>query len=354
MVIVHIASIDPAVLGGVNVAVPRMLLSQSEHAQVCLVNLFAAKITGIPTFSAEEFTENALPAPFNRPTLAVFHEVYRPAFLSLARLLRKRGIPYIVVPHGCLTGQAQKRKWLKKAVANVLLFGPFLKKARAIQYLSESEQSRSVFRCPGFVSGNGVEIPGPIPTKTPADGCRLLYIGRLEIAIKGLDILLDALAKDAQLLRQSRCRLDIYGPDSEDAHAFLRRRSAQLGIDDLVSVHDAVVGEEKRKLLLQADYFIQTSRSEGMPMGILEALSYGLPCIVTAGTGLAALVEENGAGFGCETSVQGIADALCRALREQNARPAQAKAAARLAAECFDCHVLAAEAVAHYREICQK
>lgn len=354
MVIVHIASIDPAVLGGVPVAVPRMLLSQSAHASVCLVNLFGVCVPGIPTFAAGEFSENTLPAPFDRPTLAVFHEVYRPAFLTMARLLRKRGIPYIVIPHGSLTRQAQKRKWLKKAVANVLLFDPFLRRAKAIQYLSQSEQARSAVRYPGFVSGNGVEIPGPIPTKTPADGCRLLYIGRLEIAIKGLDILLDALAKDAQLLRQSRCRLDIYGPDSEDAHAFLRRRSTQLGIDDLVSVHDAVVGEEKRKLLLQADYFIQTSRSEGMPMGILEALSYGLPCIVTAGTGLAALVEENGAGFGCETSVQGIADALCRALREQNARPAQAKAAARLAAERFDCHVLAAEAVAHYREICQK
>lgn len=351
MVIVHIASIDPAVLGGVNVAVPRMLLSQSEHAQVCLVNLFAAKITGIPTFSAEEFTENALPAPFNRPTLAVFHEVYRPAFLSLARLLRKRGIPYIVVPHGCLTGQAQKRKWLKKAAANVLLFGPFLKKARAIQYLSESEQSRSVFRCPGFVSGNGVQIPKQGPVKAPSDGCRLLYIGRLEIAIKGLDLLLEAVAREASLLRQSRCRLDIYGPDSEDAHARLRRQAETLQIADLVSVHGAVLGEEKQKLLRQADFFIQTSRSEGMPMGILEALSYGLPCIVTSGTGLAGLVEEYGAGFACEVSAAGIADGLRRALTQPGAR---SEAAARLARDRFDCRKIAQHAVERYRLLCQE
>lgn len=351
MVIVHIASIDPAVLGGVNIAVPRMLLSQSEHAKVCLVNLFGAAISGISTFTAGEFTENTLPQPFNSPDLAVFHEVYRPAFLSLAQLLRKRGIPYIVIPHGCLTGQAQKRKWLKKAVANVLLFGPFLKRAKAVQYLSESEQKRSAFRYPDFVSGNGVQIPGPIPVKAPSDGCRLLYIGRLEIAIKGLDLLLEAVEQKADLLRQCQGHLDICGPDSEDAHAWLHSQIRARNIADLVSVHDAVLGEEKQKLLLQADWFIQTSRSEGMPMGILEALSYGLPCIVTAGTGLAGLVEEYGAGCGCETSATGIADALQRALAQPGA---PSEAAAWLARERFDCRKIAQHAVEQYRLLCRK
>lgn len=44
-------------------------------------------------------------------------------------------------------------------------------------------------------------------------------------------------------------------------------------------------------VLLQTDLFIQTSRHEGMPMGLLEALSIGVPCLVTVGTSLGHIIK---------------------------------------------------------------
>ena len=57
-----------------------------------------------------------------------------------------------------------------------------------------------------------------------------------------------------------------------------------------------------------------TSRFEGMPMGLIEALSYGVPCIVTPGTNLMQEIESAGAGFGCELMPEKIASAIMLSL----------------------------------------
>ena len=61
---------------------------------------------------------------------------------------------------------------------------------------------------------------------------------------------------------------------------------------------------------------VQTSRFEGMPLGILEAMSYGIPCLVTRGTTLGELLEENDSGWMAETSIEGISDALKRCIND--------------------------------------
>ena len=45
-------------------------------------------------------------------------------------------------------------------------------------------------------------------------------------------------------------------------------------------------------------------------MGILEALSYGLPCLVTEGTTLANDIADSNAGWGTKTSLEGIQSAI--------------------------------------------
>ena len=88
---------------------------------------------------------------------------------------------------------------------------------------------------------------------------------------------------------------------------YLRSRLEDNGVKDIVELHREIFGKEKEEILLKADCFIQTSRFEGMPMGILEAMSYGIPCLVTEGTTLAGLVNDSGCGFGCGIDVDSIA-----------------------------------------------
>ena len=79
-----------------------------------------------------------------------------------------------------------------------------------------------------------------------------------------------------------------------------------------------ISGEEKVQKLLESDVFIQTSRHEGMPMGILEAMSYGVPCAVTDGTNLGEFIKDNKCGWNCETTVLGISEMLEKILLEKN------------------------------------
>ena len=65
-------------------------------------------------------------------------------------------------------------------------------------------------------------------------------------------------------------------------------------------------GVEKEKRLLEADLFIMTSRFEGLPMGLIEALSYGIPCAVTDGTYMDKEIKEYDAGWTSDTTIEGI------------------------------------------------
>ena len=69
-------------------------------------------------------------------------------------------------------------------------------------------------------------------------------------------------------------------------------------VSEIIILNDAVYGDEKKKILSNAYAFIQPSRWEGQPMGLLEALSFGLPCIVTFGTSFGEYINNNRCGIG--------------------------------------------------------
>lgn len=355
MVIIHIANIDSAVLGGVQIAVPQMVRAQAEYATVGMINTYGADIDGIRMLEYHGKLElTQFPAPFNRPDLVVFHEVYRFEFIGIYKALLKAGVPYIIIPHGCLSRQAQRRKWLKKFAANILLFHAFIRSAQFVQYLSESESRMSAFpRFPAFVCGNGICLPQKRKTDFFREGIKFVYIGRLEIRTKGLDLLLAAIEICSTQLREAGARFEVYGPDYGGEHAILQAKAQELGITDLVRFGREKTGEEKKRILLSSDCFIQTSRTEGLPLGPLEALGYGLPCIVTEGVGLGELIESNGAGYRCQTTAEGIVDGIRRFLAERDRVQMLSEAAAKVAKENFDRDLIAERTVKKYCNILQ-
>jgi glycosyltransferase involved in cell wall biosynthesis len=125
----------------------------------------------------------------------------------------------------------------------------------------------------------------------------------------------------------------------------------RLGIGHLVRVGGGKFGEEKAQILRGADAFIQCSRTEGLPLGPLEALSWGLPCLLTAGVGLGGSVLDAGAGDTCDTSVRGIAEMLERFLEGYPQKAPAFRAAARALAARFDEAVAAEGAVACYARV---
>lgn len=313
MKIVHVASIGNNLTQGIAVVVPQHVKAQAQLAQVCLVNIRNIDVMkdgmqygyrGVKNFP------DYLLAPFDKPDIVVFHGVNIPEYIKIYKELLKKDIPYVIVPHGENTDSALRKKWLKKKIAYLLLFNRFIRKAAGLQCLSQGEYDETHTSDKKFIVPNGMDLHEQKPLHLGRGIVKLLYIGRLEWQIKGLDMMIEAVAQN----RGGRIELAIYGPGDGGRKEEVAKLIRKYKAEDVVLLHDAVFGEDKARAYVDCDLFIQTSRTEGMPMGVLEALSYGIPVIVTKGTRLKELVEQYDAGYTAENNAGSITNAIKEAL----------------------------------------
>ena len=346
MVILHIACLDE-ILGGVNTVVPQHVSEEGKLATTFLYNVYKR--------SREELSGFDLLTAVNgqKPDIIIFHEVYRPPFIGLYKKALALGIPYVIIPHGSLTQESQHKKYIKKKTANILLFNRFIRGAAAVQCLSQNEFDHTRVPVEKFISTNGVRIDR-IKQSFRTEKLRFLYVGRLEIAIKGIDLMLNAVKLTEHEMLESKSRLDIYGPDDIGSHEQITAMIRALGLENIVTLHGPVVGAEKADVMTGADVFIQTSRTEGMSVGLLEALAAGLPVIATEGTGMKELIDRYNAGYSAACSAESIARMIAAAVREPEALPQKGEGARRLIAENFSWDIIAPECVERYRRLASK
>jgi poly(glycerol-phosphate) alpha-glucosyltransferase len=142
-------------------------------------------------------------------------------------------------------------------------------------------------RNPIAVIANGADLPNlaiklPRPAWLPEDGRRtLLFLGRLHPK-KGVRETLDAWALLSARHREitDAWRLVFAGwDDGGHAEAFVAH-ARSLGLTDVIFA-GPVYGSDKEAAFSHANAFILASHSEGLPMAVLEAWSYGLPVFMT-------------------------------------------------------------------------
>lgn len=311
---------------GPNYSVPNQIKAQAKYDNVLWFNInntlkecWDIDVDFINmTIVSRPDIEN-LPKPFNRADLVIFEGLYTLSFCKIAKQLRKNNIPYIIIPRSSLTTSGQQSKALKKKIGNLVFFNRFIKNAAAIQYLTEDEYKSSgdSWNKTSLIIPNGIDKKNKSKVWENKAYLRGVFIGRMDIYQKGIDLLIEACTLLKNEMKTADCIIDIYGPDRKGAKFIINKLIAKNDLVDLVHIHDAVFDDEKEAILLDSDFFILTSRFEGHPMGLIEALSYGLPCLVTTGTNMADEIAEADAGWTAQISVDSIAEALKTLLKDK-------------------------------------
>ena len=363
MNILFLSNLNGNLWSGPNNSVPAQVAAQAKIDHVLWFNnnhhksqawvekgITVLNLTDVPSGQLKD-----LPVPFQHPDIIVAELCYSLPFNKIIAQAQKLHIPYIIIPRSHFTLQAQQHKPLKKWLGNLIYFKRMVRKAAAIQYLTKQEQLESgpKWNKNSFVLPNGIALPTLSPKVFPADKIRAAYIGRVEVYQKGHDMLIKAIATLQDKLRTANFTLDIYGPERENAYATLKTLINQANVQDLITFKKPVFGEEKADVLKQADVFVMSSRFEGHPMGLIEALAYGLPCIATTGTNMRPEIEEYKAGWTADNTVESISAALEKMLQERDQFTQKGQNARTLAAQ-YDWDTIAQKSHQIYKEIIGK
>ena len=213
MRIFQIGNVRSNGLSGVSIVVPQYIKHQIGFCRLLFINLKKERISDIEEqhiySGLKDFKR--LFATYFKPDLVIFNEVYYKQYLCIYKYLIRQGIPYVIIPHGCLSPNAQKQKHLKKLAANLLFFNRFIKKSSGIQCLSNKEFNEISYKTYKFIGTNGVDITH-LKKDNFSKSISFVFIGRLDIYTKGLDLLLGAIALISSVLRLNKCAFNIYGP----------------------------------------------------------------------------------------------------------------------------------------------
>jgi glycosyltransferase involved in cell wall biosynthesis len=275
--------------------------------------------TRVLTRSGPRLTGEAL-AIFERNSLgadlAHFHSAFIPAHNLAARRI---AMPYVVSPHSAYQGNALRRSRWRKLAYRYLLDLPYVRRAGFLHAITEEEKASIA----NYGAPRRIElVPNPVEGVAPiglaerqaarsslglekGDLC-VVFIGRLDVRHKGLDLLIEGL----RLARVAApVKLILAGPvdPRPDVRSLLREADAAS-----VFVMPPVFGEAKRRLLVAGDVFATPSRWDVLPGATLEALSHGMPVLVTEATGFRPFLTAASAGAVVAPDASAIGEALLR------------------------------------------
>lgn len=246
---------------------------------------------------------------------------YRPDVLD-AGVARRMGIPTVSTVHGFTGGDVRNRlyEWLQRRAHR-----DFAAVISVSKPISERLRAAGVHASRLHVLPNAW-IPEPPLARSearealaiPADARRIAYVGRLSHE-KGADVLLDAFAR----LRDTNLTLSIVGDGPE--RAILQSKAGELSIADRITWHGMVPGAHR--YFRAFDAFVLSSRTEGTPVTLLEAMGAGVPIVVTRVGGVPAVVGPDEALLVASEQPAALAAAMDEVFRDESAAQTRVEAA---------------------------
>ena len=259
--------------------------------------------TFLPTYSSENNLKNVLLFPLNylkiiwflltKPTYKIVHihgssriSFYRKyiIFLTVKYLLRRK-VVYHVHSGTYHLFESEVNSLVNKMIHHMVDSSDVvicLSDRWKIFFETTFNQNRVV------VLNNTIFMPSTSRTIKDDNIIRFLFLGKI-VEGKGIFDLLKILAKNREYFT-SNIKMFI-GGDGEVQR--LKKEIEKLKMGDFVEYVGWASGTKKEELLLGCDVYVLPSYNEGLPISILEAMSYKKPIISTGVGGIPTIVKEN-------------------------------------------------------------
>ena len=256
-------------------------------------------------------------ACFSGADVVHFHAEGPCAMIPLAKMFRKRCVATI---HGL---DWQRSKWGGFAT-KFLLFGEKMVAKHADKVIVLSEGVRQYFQdtygretsvIPNGISRPEFQLPDIISQKYELKGNDyLLFLARL-VPEKGVHMLLEAYEKSGVaiplVIAGGSSHSSEYCQKIESKAEQINKNAEQKHTEQKVILTGFVQGKELEELYSNAMLYILPSEIEGMPLSLLEAMSYGNVCLTSDIAENMDVTEEYGFSFS-----SGDVDSLAEKLSE--------------------------------------
>ena len=264
------------------------------------------------------------------------HAVLSHAPLAAAAACRRANVPYVVRPLGTIASWSLERKAWKKQLL-LALGGRRMLQDAAMLHCTSVEEWDDAKRTFGLTRGAVVplgidptlaDVPAAVADARAADRY-VLALSRLHPK-KNFGLLIDAFL-EAHDEAEAPWRLGIAGAGDDAYEAQLREQVRKADAKTLVSFAGWVQGAEKRALVQGASLFALPSLHENFGIAVLEALTAGVPAMISKDVQLAADLTAADAGWVVDSTHEALSTALHSAMTGERVRADKGRAAARMA-----------------------
>ncbi|MBI4245038.1 MAG: glycosyltransferase [Planctomycetes bacterium] len=219
----------------------------------------------------------------------------------------------------------------------------------------EKESSQSVRKdINNYVLPLGVDFDS-IPdlsgvNKEKSDFKQIIFMSRLDPK-KGLDLLVDSIA----ILKKKRTdfKLLIVGNGISSYENSIKNRAKYLGIDKYIE-WKGFLNLERWEHLKRSDLFVLPSYSENFGIAVVEAMSVGLPVVISDKVGISTEIRSYNAGVVVKCDPAELAFAIDSCLGSPALRSALSESALKLVLEHFDWKKITPRLINAYKAVLNK
>jgi glycosyltransferase involved in cell wall biosynthesis len=259
-----------------------------------------------------------------RPDLVVLHQIYTFSTILGYWYAKRFGIPYAIKPHGSLTKYHESDSKLIKALAKKVIISKILMDSDVIIVTCESEKTDLAvsLQSKAYKLSYGAVMPqerleiSRLEQHSRGD-MRIIFSGRFDKK-KNLPLLIGALPQ--VLEKYPKLILDIAGSGTAKEVKEIERLVSSLKLDSNVVLHGWIETMELQQLLAVSKLLVLPSENENFAIVVSEALSLGVPCVVSKFVGTSDIVTKHLAGVVIdELTPSSIADGIIKVLQGDEA-----------------------------------